>query len=155
VGSVFANSGLENPFGLAFDSAGNLYVTSDDNTIHKFTNVGIGSLFASTGTDTNLSYEPGGLAFDSAGSLYVATYASGAILKFPSQNGVLSNVSSVFASGTASGLSEPTFLAFTDDNGVPLKLANQVPEPSTWALLGFGLFALLQIPRLYENCRSK
>jgi DNA-binding beta-propeller fold protein YncE len=39
VASVFANSGLDNPVGLAFDSAGNLYVANagNSNTIMKFT----------------------------------------------------------------------------------------------------------------------
>ena len=38
VGSVFANAGLSQPYGLAFDSAGNLYVANaGNNTIEKFT----------------------------------------------------------------------------------------------------------------------
>ena len=50
-------------------------------------------------------------------------------------------VASVFAS---TGLSAPQGLAFTDDAGVPLPLANQrvLPEPSTFALLALGLPAL-------------
>lgn len=46
-------------------------------------------------------------------------------------------------------LSGPRFLAFTDDAGVPLPLANQraVPEPSTWALLALNLPALLGFRR--------
>ena len=36
VGSVFANTGLNQPFGLAFDSAGNLYAANyGGNTIEK------------------------------------------------------------------------------------------------------------------------
>ena len=49
-------------------------------------------------------------------------------------------IGAVFA---ATGLSGPEFLAFTDDAGVPLPLANQTPEPSTFALLALGLLALL------------
>jgi sugar lactone lactonase YvrE len=38
------------PQGLAFDSAGNLYVASwGNNTVEKFTPDGVGSVFASTG----------------------------------------------------------------------------------------------------------
>src|SRR5579859_2363893 len=38
VGTVFANSGLSSPYGLAFDTAGNLYVANGgNNTIEKFT----------------------------------------------------------------------------------------------------------------------
>ena len=32
----------------------------------------------------------------------------------------------------------PRFLAFTDDADVPLKLANQVPEPTTFGLLAIS-----------------
>ena len=50
VGSVFASTGLNNPRGLAFDSAGNLYAANvGNNTIEKFTSGGVGSVFASTG----------------------------------------------------------------------------------------------------------
>lgn len=57
-------------------------------------------------------------------------------------------VGSVFASG----LNGPLFLAFTNDAGVPLPLANQVrpaqvPEPSTWALFALSLLALLGTAR--------
>ena len=31
VGTVFASSGLNNPYGLAFDSAGNLFVSNNNN----------------------------------------------------------------------------------------------------------------------------
>src|SRR6266436_2992340 len=70
VGSVFANTGLNGPTGLAFDSAGNLYAAnSGDATIEEFTLGGVGSVFASTGLSA-----PQGLAFDSAGNLYVAHF---------------------------------------------------------------------------------
>ena len=42
----------------------------------------------------------------------------------------------------------PTGLAFTDDAGVPLKLANQLPEPfSALLLLGSGMMLLLRRQR--------
>ena len=50
VGTVFASTGLAYPFGLAFDSTGNLYAANkSSDTIEKFTPGGTGSLFASTG----------------------------------------------------------------------------------------------------------
>ncbi len=48
VGTVFANSGLDNPQGMAFDSAGNLYVANLGNgTIEEFNTNGVGTVFAS------------------------------------------------------------------------------------------------------------
>ena len=50
VGSVFANTGLNNPYGVSFDSAGNLYAANYGNdTIEEFTPGGVGSVFANTG----------------------------------------------------------------------------------------------------------
>ncbi len=66
---------------------------------------------------------PIGLAFDGAGNLYVANSGDSTIERFTA-----GGAASVFASG--SGLSGPFFLAF------------EVPEPSTWALLGVGAGAL-------------
>jgi len=50
------------------------------------------------------------------------------------------------------GLAFPSHLAFTDDNGVPLPLANQVPEPSL-GLLSLGLVIFItRTPRRGETC---
>ena len=73
------------------------------------------------------------------GNLFVANAGDNTIEKFTPDD-----IGSVFAS---TGVNGPRFLAFTDDAGVPLKLANQVPEPSTWALLALGLPALLGFRR--------
>src|SRR6266480_1443420 len=63
-GSTFA-AGLNDPFGLAFDSSGNLFEGDvGSNTIFKFTPDGIKSTFAA-----GLS-GPVGLAFDSSGNLF-------------------------------------------------------------------------------------
>src|SRR5947208_11144345 len=73
--------GLSYPYALAFDSAGNLFVTepssSGDGYVDKFTPNGTRSTFAELGA-------PLGLAFDGAGSLFVAGGGSGNIYKFPS-----------------------------------------------------------------------
>ena len=87
--------------------------------ICEFTPGGTRSTFAS-----GLN-EPFGLAFDSAGNLFVADL-SGNIYEF-TPDGTRSTF--------ASGLATPEFLAF------------QVPEPSTWAMLGMGVIALLGIRR--------
>ena len=100
-GSTFA-SGLNGPFGLAFDSSGNVFEgDAGTNTIFQFTPDGTGSTFAS-----ELS-GPVGLAFDNSGNLFEADYNSGTIFKFTPAG---------TRSPFASGLSQPVGLAF-DSSG--------------------------------------
>jgi hypothetical protein len=74
--STFA-AGLNGPYGLAFDSAGNLFATDYyGGAINKFTPDGIRSIFA-TGLNTPLC-----LAFDSAGNLFETDLWGGIINKF-------------------------------------------------------------------------
>jgi len=75
VRSTFA-SGLSAPYGLTFDSTGNLFVAAGGGQILKFTPLGVQSTFA-----TGLVF-PIDLAFDSTGNLFVADYGSGNIYKF-------------------------------------------------------------------------
>lgn len=91
---------LNNPWGLAFDSSGNLYVSSSgDELVYRFTPGGYGSIFS---YGISLLSDPRGLAFDSGGNLYVANAGNGTIVKInPGGTG------SVFASG----LSGPTSIA--------------------------------------------
>jgi len=79
-GSVFADTGFDTAYGLAFDSAGNLYVSKfRSSTIEKFssdgTNLGV---FASTGLSS-----PHGMIFDRAGNLYVANNLNARSRSFP------------------------------------------------------------------------
>jgi sugar lactone lactonase YvrE len=96
--SIFAH-GVHAPQGLAFDSAGNLYVRNF-NTIEKFSSAGVDlGTFASTGLSNPL-----GLAFDSADNLYAANQGTDTIEKFTP-----AGVGSVFAN---SGLNGVQGLAF-------------------------------------------
>ena len=106
VGSVFANTGLASPSGLAFDRAGSLYVANAGaNTIVKFTG-GVGAIFANGVSSTLLT--PRGLAFDSAGLLlYAANQGGASIYKFDSVGNP-----TLFAGGTSGNLSSPRSLAF-------------------------------------------
>ena len=71
--STFA-SGLNGPYGLAFDGSGSLFEADyNSGTIFKFTPDGTESTFAS-GLNT-----PVGLAFDSSGNLFVADQFSNTI----------------------------------------------------------------------------
>ena len=106
--STFA-SGFNLPFGLAFDSAGNLYVANaGNNTVSEVTPAGAVSTFAS---GFNL---PVGLAFDSAGNLYVAN-SNGTTVSEVTPAGVISTL--------ASGFNGPFGLAFGAGN---LYVANGV-----------------------------
>jgi sugar lactone lactonase YvrE len=99
--STFA-SGLNNPAGLAFNNAGDLFVSSySGNSIFEFTPSGSQSTFAS-----GLNH-PASLAFNAAGILFESDSGSGNIYEFTP-----SGVKSTFASG----LSVPWGLAF-DSSG--------------------------------------
>src|SRR3990172_425702 len=75
--TVFANSGLHGPMGLAFDNAGNLYVGNwYANTIIKYDSGGNPSVFANSGLSN-----PRGLACDAAGNLYVANYNGNSVVR--------------------------------------------------------------------------
>ena len=69
-GSPFTNAFVNGPNGLALDSSGNLYVSTNANSIEKFapdgTDLGV---FASTGLNFAMA-----LAFDSSGNLYAANF---------------------------------------------------------------------------------
>ena len=109
----------DTPRGIAFDSAGNLYVANSSNnvnnpsTIIKFTPGGARTIFAQTSTGLSGPY---GLAFDAAGNLYVANTLGNFIERFSSTGVDLG----IFAKG---GLIEnPLGLAF--DKAGNLYVAN-------------------------------
>ena len=92
------------PIGLAFDTAGNLFVSTEgspgSDSILVFTPDGMESTFA-----TGLT-QPRGLAFDASGNLFVAETRPaplGDIVEFPTGGGEI-----VFASG----IDRPEFLTF-------------------------------------------
>jgi sugar lactone lactonase YvrE len=87
----FAGGFVSGPNGLALDSSGNLYVTTNANVIRKFSPTGIDlGVFASTGINFAM-----GLAFDSKGNLYVANNGGSTVQKFAPDGtdlGVFANV---------------------------------------------------------------
>lgn len=113
---------MNQPWGLAFDRAGNLFVSnakadgSLSKTIVKITPDGSCMTFASA---TNGLNNPRGLAFDSDGNLYVANFGNGNILRFGS-NGVCS----VFATG----LTNPCSIAIYP--GIKVSPANLQLKPT-------------------------
>jgi sugar lactone lactonase YvrE len=108
--TLFSNTGLNGPNGLALDASGNLFVVNTPaGSIAKYDPMGNLSLFANSGLMT-----PTGAVFDSAGNLYVANYDGQTITRFNP-----AGAPSVFA---ASGLNYPAGLAF--DSSGNLYVAN-------------------------------
>ncbi len=148
VPGVFADStsfsSTQFPSDVAFDSAGNLFVSTENNLgndgILEFTPSGMESTFA-----TGLANNPRGLAFDSAGSLFVAQPGFSAIvgnlLKFtPGGTGTIPGITTAPGFGVAyfddgatgdfgfRGNRGPEFLAFAP---------GAVAPPSTAVVLTF------------------
>ena len=121
-------SGLNCPWGLAFDRDDNLYVVNSgtngnlSNTILKFGTNGTSSVFA---TATNGLSGPRGLAFASAGNLYVANSSTGTILRFTPDG-----ASSVFASGLSSPTSIAIYPGLNVWSATPIKLSKSTVLPS-------------------------
>jgi YVTN family beta-propeller protein len=105
-------SGFDDPFGLAVDANGNLYVANtDNNTVSELNPAG--QVIA---TLSGFNF-PFGLAFDSAGNLYVAN-AGGDTVSMVTPKGVVSTF--------ASGFSGPTGLAF--DSAGNLYVVNETAD---------------------------
>jgi len=117
------------PTGLAFDKAGNLYVSNDDPSnylIQKIAPNGTVTVFAKTGLGG-----PHGLAFDKSGNLYVANIDSDTIVSFTP-----AGVGTVFADAS-DGLDHPVDLLF--DNAGNLYVSNAFGGPtSTGSVLKFS-----------------
>jgi sugar lactone lactonase YvrE len=93
---VFVSVTNTYPSGMAFDAAGNLYVSGFadalGDTVQKYSSTGV-----SLGTFATGLNGPWGLAFDTGGNLYVAEYISGTVKKF-SPTGALLGTSAAFVS---------------------------------------------------------
>jgi DNA-binding beta-propeller fold protein YncE len=117
-------------FGLAFESAGNLFAADvTDQSIYKFTPDGKRSIFVGPEAFTNPETGPIGMAFDHFGNLFVSTavfpYTDDGILKFTPRG-----VKSTFASG----LPNPRGLVF--DSAGKLFVA-QIPLSASGDILRF------------------
>ncbi len=112
--TVFANTNLSTPGGLAFDASGNLYAANiGDSTVSKFNSTGTYVSNISTNLSTPLFP-----AFDAAGNLYVSNNAGNSVSKF--------NSAGVYQSAITTNLSGPVGLDF--DSSGNLYVANNTPN---------------------------
>lgn len=151
-GSVFFNTNLAGPVGLAIQGPF-LYASNyDNNTISKFN---LDGSFVSNFTDGSLS-GPAGIAVNSSGELYVANYLGTTVSKFVS-DGYSSSISGFSGPyGVAIDANDNLYVAnynaksiskidgavdvpigVWSTSGFPIGLAfgpAPVPEPSTWVM---------------------
>lgn len=123
---VNSNSDPVNPFGLAFDSLGNLFFTTSDSAVVGVLPKVDGTLFGHAVTTNTVFTFPefpdtgwwAGLAFDSNGNLFVTdTFGSQSVVVFPQSSGTLfgqsvtaNTVTAVSAFGFS--IAQPFGLAF-------------------------------------------
>ena len=122
------------PYGVAVDSAGNVYVADySNNTIRKISSTGVvstlagvaGSFGSADGTGTNARlFDPLGVAVDSAGNVYVADTFNNTIRKI-TPSGVVSTLAglartegSADGTGNAARFSYPSGVAVDDAGNV-------------------------------------
>jgi len=114
---------IQQPYGLAFDAAGNLYFADyAANRVRKISPDGTISTFAGTGTagesgDGGQATQakisgPWGLAIDAAGSVYIADY-NGDTLRVVTADGIIHTI----ASGNPVDLSPISYGSFGGDGG--------------------------------------
>lgn len=113
-GSEASNQTLNSPAGLAFDSAGNLYIADrDDQLVVEVTTIGVLKTVAGTGaqgyagdggTATSAQLDlPSGVVVDASGNLYIADTGNN-VVREVTPAGIISTI-------VSTGLSGPTALA--------------------------------------------
>jgi hypothetical protein len=128
------------PWGVAVDSAGNLYVADRYNdTIRKITSSGVvttlagvvGRALTGDGPGSAAGFSsPGGIAVDSAGNLYVADYGNSTIRKITSGGVVTTLAGSAGVTGSADGTGSAA--RFKNPSGVAVDSAGNVYVADTW-----------------------
>jgi sugar lactone lactonase YvrE len=105
------NAAFMTPYGMAFDSSGNLYIGDyTDNRIRKISSSGVVTTVAGNGLATSSDSQgtqagingPTGLVFDASGNLYFCEWRGNRIRKMTS-GGVLSTIAGNGASGPNDG----------------------------------------------------
>ena len=147
---------FSNPYGVAVDSAGNVYVADyNNNRIRKITSLGVVSTLAGQttagyldGTGTSARFNgPWGIAVDSFGTVYVGDYNNQRIRKITAEGIVTTlagngTASSVNGTGTNATFNYPTGLTIDSELTVYVTEGNRIrkitPGGVTSTLAGSG-----------------
>ena len=119
------NATFKNPYGIAIDSSGNLFVTDSQNhTIRKIDNAGIVTTVAgqsgvrgsNNGQGTNATFNsPAGIAIDNSGNLYVAEQTNHIIRKIDPTGNVTTFAGEAGVSGNRDGQSTTAQFNYPSD----------------------------------------
>jgi len=99
---------LDNPSGLAFDGAGNLYVADFyDSEIIEMPADGSANVIVTSSLNN-----PAGLAVDGAGDLFIADQENNRVVELPNQNGKLNAAAAITLGSATDPLNQPADVAF-------------------------------------------
>jgi hypothetical protein len=137
-GGPATNAPLNDPSGVAVDTAGNIYIADYGNSrIRKITvSSGVITTIAGTGTDgyagdggpaTSAQLNrPSGVAVDTAGNIYIADYGNSRIRKVDAITGVITTIAGTGTSGYAGDGGPATSAQLNDPRGVAVDTAGKI-----------------------------